>query len=271
MAMLKTLVSLNPDLASSIALRYACRMGTVVKMALQTIHVEDPAASGHPPGTGWVRRTWEKALLKAGEEEIAQLIQAERSSCPPLAATKMVIGDPEEEILRELDRESYDLFIEGTLYSFSSTSFNKKIRSRLYRHASCPVILVKNLMDLKRIAILLGADMDPVSVVTPFLKIFSEGVFDVDLLYYRFHEGGGPTFQKQEGAEGVLSAGRKLLIEGGGIPKECRVIEDSPEKLSDLFRDYGLVVSSVHGVASKKSHLTELLHRMPSPILFCPQ
>jgi hypothetical protein len=271
MAMLKTLVFLNADLASSIALRYACRMGAVVEMSLQTIHVEDPAASGHPPGTGWVRRTWERSLLKAGEEEISRLIQAEASSCPPLAATMMLIGDPEEEILRELERGSYDLFIEGALYSFSSAGFYKKIRSPLYRHPSCPVILVKNLMNLNRIAILLGADMDPLSAVTTFLKIFHGSVIDVDLLYCRFQRSGGAMFEKQEDADSVLSGARKLLVEGGGVPKECRVIQDSPEKLIDLFKDYGLVVSSVQATAHKKSPLTELLHRMPSPILFCPQ
>jgi nucleotide-binding universal stress UspA family protein len=269
MAMLKTLVFLNPDLASSIALRYACRMGATLKMALQTIHVEDPAASGHPPGTGWVRRTWEKSLLKAGEEEIAQLIQAERSSCPPLAPTKMLIGDPEEEILRELERESYDLFIEGALYSYSSTSFYKKIRSRLYRHAPCPVILVKNLMNVNRIAILLDEDTVPVTVVKPFLKIFKEGAQDVDLLYCKFQQSGGPTFHKEEDGDSVLAAARKLLVEGGVAPKTSRIIQQGSENLSDLFKDYGLVVSSIQAAANKKGPLAELLHRMPSPILFC--
>jgi nucleotide-binding universal stress UspA family protein len=267
--MLKTLVFLNADLASSIALRYACRMGAMVKMTLQTIHVEDPAASGHPPGTGWVRRTWEKSLLKAGEEEIAQLIQAERSSCPPLAPTKMLIGDPDEEIIRELERESYDLFIEGTLYSFSSTSFYKKLRSRIYRHAPCPVVLVKNLMNLDRMAVLLGAGMDPAPVITTFLSVFQEGAFDLDLLYYQFQQSGGPASQKEEDPDRVLSAARSLLVEGGKLAKECRVIQDSPENLSDLFKGYGLVVSSIHAVVNKKSPLTELLHRMPSPIFFC--
>ena len=60
--MLRALVALESDLASSIALRYACQMANIVGMALQTIHVEDADAEGHAPGTGWVRRSWEKAL-----------------------------------------------------------------------------------------------------------------------------------------------------------------------------------------------------------------
>jgi hypothetical protein len=268
MAMLKTLVSLNADLASSIALRYACQMANIVGMELQSIHVEEPGAEGQPPGTGWVRRTWEQALLKTGEEEIAQLIEAERSSCPPLPPTKMFIGDREEEIFHELERESYDLFVEGTLYTFSPANFYKKIRSRLYRSSSCPIILVKNLMNLTRVVLLFGLGVDPSSVVGTFLKTFEGAEVDVDLFYYKFPQGGATPLQEEKDPDIILSTARKLLADGGRTSKEYRVIQDAPEKLRDLFKDYGLVVSSVQRIANKKSPLTELLHRIPSPILF---
>ena len=265
--MLKTLVSLNADLASSIALRYACQMANMVGMELQTIHVEEPGAEGQAPGTGWVRRTWEQALLKTGEEEIAQLIQAEKSSCPPLPPTKMCIGDREEEIYHELERESYDLFVEGTLYTFSSANFYKRIRSRLYRNPPCPIILVKNLMSLTRVALLLGSEVDPSDVVGKFLKTFEGAEVDVDLFYYKFEQGGAPL-QEDKAPDTILSTASSLLGEGGRRSKESRVIQDAPENLRNLFKDYSLVVSSVQDIAHKKSPLTELLHRIPSPILF---
>jgi len=99
--MLRTLVYLDADLASSIALRYACQLTRVVDMKLHTFHVEEPDHDGHAPGTGWVRRTWESMVLKTGEFEIAQLIKAEKASCPKLDTPKMLIGDRENEILRE--------------------------------------------------------------------------------------------------------------------------------------------------------------------------
>jgi hypothetical protein len=267
--MLTTLVALDTDLASSIALRYACQMAKIVKMALQTIHVEDADAERHSPGTGWVRRTWEKALLKTGEEEIAQLIQAERSSCPRLPATKMVLGDRDEEILRELEREPYDLFIEGMLYTYSSTNFYKKIRSRLYRNASCPVILVKNLLDLNRIVLVLDPTVDPSSVVRTFLKIFKDAAIDLDLLYFRFQDDDGTTRQEDTNSDAVLSHAGKLLADGGRSPKSSRVIQGTPERPDELFKDYGLAVSSMHHVKHKKSPLGDLLYRIPSPLLLC--
>jgi len=264
--MLKALVSLDADLASSIALRYACQMANMVEMELQAIHVEEPGAEGPPPGTGWVGRTWEKALLETSEDEILQLILAEKSSGMPLAATKMCLGDREEKILNELKEKSYDLFIEGTLYSFSSASFYKKIRSPLYRNASCPIILVKNFMSLTRIALLFGFGVDHSSVVESFLRIFEKADVDVDLLYGELRQGGGTPLGEKDPDE-TLSKARKLLVEGGRTWKECRVIQVSPETVGDFFKHYGLVVSSVQHAMNRESPLTELLDRVPSPIL----
>jgi hypothetical protein len=267
--MLTTLVALDADLASSIALRYACQMANIVETALQTIHVEDAEAGGHSPGTGWVRRTWEKALLRSGEEEIAQLVQAERASCPRLPATKMVLGDRDEEILRELEREPYDLFVEGMLYTYSSANFYKKIRSALYRKAPCPVILVKNLLNLSRIVLVLDSAMDRSSAVRTFLKIFKDAAIDLDLLYFKFQNDGGTTRPEDADSDAVLSHAGKLLADGGRSPKSSRVIEGTPERLDELFKDYGLAVSSMDHVTNKKSPLGDLLYRIPSPLLLC--
>lgn len=52
--MIKTLVSTNADLATSIALRYACQLADLTGMVLQTMPVVEPEQEGHSPGTGWV-------------------------------------------------------------------------------------------------------------------------------------------------------------------------------------------------------------------------
>ena len=44
--MIHSLISLNADLASSIALRFACRLTQFVDMRLQTIHVEEVEKEG---------------------------------------------------------------------------------------------------------------------------------------------------------------------------------------------------------------------------------
>ena len=267
--MLRALIALESDLASSIALRYACQMAKMVGMTLQTIHVEDTDAEGHAPGTGWVRRSWEKALKKEGEEQIAQLIRAERSSCSSMPATKVVLGDRDEEVLRELHLESYDLYVEGMLHTYSSTNFFKRIRSRFYREAPCPILLVKNLLNLNRVALVLDVAMDPSSPVRTFLKIFEGVVIDLDVLCFRFGTEGGTTGEEKVRSDEIMSHVRKLLDEGGQSPKSCQAIQGIPARVEGLFKDYGLAVSSVYDAANKKSPLADLLYHVPSPLLLC--
>jgi len=265
--MLRTLVYLNADLASSIALRYACQLTHVIKMNLHTVHVEEPDHDGYAPGTGWVRRTWEDAMLKTGEFEIAQLIKAEKSSCPRLGPTKMLVGDRENEILREIQRESYDLFVEGSLHSFTPKKLYDKIHSRLYRHIPCPVMVVKNLVNLEKIALIVREEVEYKKSVSMFLKIFSGAKLNLDLIYCKFQEPGELSFKGQKDANGILNAIKKNLIEQDWNPGDCRTIQGAPEEIGDALRDYGLVASPLHHSISKKSPMFQLLNHIPSPIL----
>ena len=70
MHMIRALIFVDNRLASSIALRYACRLANVSGMDLQTIYIEEPEHEDRPPGTGWVKSTWEKGLLVSAGAEI---------------------------------------------------------------------------------------------------------------------------------------------------------------------------------------------------------
>jgi len=269
--MLRTLVYLDADLASSIALRYACKLTQGIDTKLHTVHVEEPDQDGHAPGTGWVRRTWESAMLKTGEFEIAQLIKAEKSSCPMLGAPKMLVGDRENEILREIQRESYDLFVEGLLHSFTGKKLYDKINSRLYRHIPCPVIVVKNLVNLEKIALIVRDEVESKQLVSTFLKIFKGTKLNLDLIYCEFQESGKLSSKGKADANGTLNAVEKILLEQNWHPGDCRTIQGTPEEIGDVLRDYGLVASPLHHSISKKSNWFQLLSHIPSPILICWQ
>ena len=269
--MLRTLVYLDADLASSIALRYACQLTQVVDMKLHTFHVEEPDHDGHAPGTGWVRRTWESAMLKTGEFEITQLIKAEKSSCPTLGAPKMIVGDRENEILREVQRESYDLFVEGSLHSFTAKKLYDKIHSRLYKHIPCPVIVVKNLVNLEKIALIVRGEEESNKLVSLFVKIFSGAKLNLDLIYCKFQEPGKLSSKGIADPNGTLNAVKKNLMEQNWHPKDCRTIQGAPEEIGDVLRDYGLIAFPLHHSINKKSNWFQLLSHIPSPILICWQ
>lgn len=266
--MIKVLVSVDADLASSIALRYACQMADLIGMELQTIHVEEPGKEGYSPGSGWVRQTWEAALLETGREEINRLIKAEKTSCPVLGPPKMFVGDRDEEILRELQRGSYDLFVEGALYTFSAANFYKKIRSRLYRYAPCPVILVKNLVNLQRVVIVMTGNENVRRLISSFLRIFQGRKVEVDLLSCEFEKTVEPkVYKERKNSDAGLQSAEKILAERGWKPGESRAVQGTPEELGHLLKDYGLTVSSIHREGGKKSDFLDLLSRSPSPTL----
>ncbi len=264
--MTKTLVYINPDLASSIALRYACKLAKLTGMALQTMHVVEPEQEGSTPGTGWVRRTWEKGLLETAQMEISRLINAERASCHSLGAPKMNIGICEDEILRELQEEGYDLYVEGALYSFDPSGLSRRIRSKLYREAPCPILLVKNLVSPKKIVLMLDDETDPDALISTFLALSSGADIKPDLLHYRFQASPSTTHDSRNE---ILNSAEKMLSAKGCSVIEKRAVHDSPARVSEHLKDYGLVVLSLSGKKSTKKPLVELLNMVPSAILMC--
>jgi hypothetical protein len=240
-------------------------------MKLHSLHVEEPDQDGHAPGTGWVRRTWENTMLKTGELEIAQLIKAEQSSCPTLGAPKMLIGDRENEILREIQRESYDLFVEGSLHSFTTQKLYDKLHSRLYRLIPCPVIIVKNLVNIEKVALIVRKEIEPKKLISMFLNIFKGAKLKLDLIYCEFQEPGQLSFNTKKEINGSLSATKEILVENQCPPENCLTIQGAPEEIGDMLRDYGLLACPLHHTISKKSNWFQLLSHIPSPILICWQ
>lgn len=265
--MIRALVSLDVDLASSIALRYACQMAKLVEMELQPIHVEEPGREGRLLGTGWVERTWERALAKGGLEGVNRLIATERGSCPAIFAPKISVGDPQDEILRELKEETYDLFVKGELYTFTSTKFHARILSRLFRNAPCPVMVVNNLVPLQRVSLLLeeGAEIQP--LIGTFVKLLGTADVVPDLLYCKFRPSRRPAFHRAEDPETILRAAEEMLSRQGRRPGKSEIKEEDPDKLGDLMGDYGLVMTSIHHDLGRKDPMAELLSHTPSPIL----
>lgn len=267
--MIKVLVAVDSDLASSIALRYGCQLASLMETELQTIHVKEPGLEGPATGVGWARRTWEKELMQKGKEEIAQLLKAESSFCPVLSKPLIFVGDREEEILNELQRGAYDLFVEGFSSVSSSAKLYQKIHSSLYKHMDCPFILVKNLLPLQKVLFLLRDEVDPHRLLSTFLRIFREAKIGVDLLSYEFQQTGLILSQGEEQWNGRIKDTVNLLASEGWTPGESRVAQGTPAELGEHLQEYGLVLASLDRSCSKKSQLLALLDRISSPVLVC--
>jgi nucleotide-binding universal stress UspA family protein len=268
--MIKILVAVDADLASSIALRYACQLASLMEVELQTIHVKEPELEGPATGAGWARRTWEKELLRKGKSEIAQLLKAESSSCPVLSEPLISVGDRDEEILHELQQGGYDLFVEGFPSLSTSSHLYQKMHSRLYQHIPCPFIMVKNLVSLRKVLLLLADEIDTQRLLSAFFKVFGGARLEADLVFCGFQQSGKQVSQREkEWDAGIQSAQASLAAEGWS-PQESRVLRGTPEELSAYFEDYeGLVVAAPDRGMGKKSQVLALLGLVPSPIFLC--
>jgi len=277
--MINALVSLNADLASSIAFRYTCRLMEYVDMRLQTIHVEEADKEGFPPGSGWIRSTWEKGLLQTAREDIAQLINTEKSTCPPLDAAIVRIGEHDDELLHEIEKKSYDLFVEGVLSSFQAHSFYQKMRSKLYRFAPCPILLVKNLVQPNRVALLFEDMSDIQPLASTVSTLFGPKKATLDLVHFGFKTPDKPALRipvhdepmptGHENAAKLLDAAKDLFTERGWVPNGTWIVQDTSRKISEFLSDFGLVGACIPRNVNKDSHLLDLLSDIPSAMLLC--
>jgi hypothetical protein len=275
--MINALVSLNADLASSIAFRYACRLMEHVEMRLQAIHVEEVGKESFPPGSGWVRHTWENGLTQTARHEVAQLMTAEKGACPTLPAPVVRIGEYDDELLKEISEKAYDLLIEGMLNSFHAHPFHKKMRSKLYKYATCPILLVKNLVKPERVALLLSEEADASPVVSTFSRLFGTREICVDLVSAAFTKPGESDFLEKLPGDGsgdgraqkTLASAQALLAEKGRHAETTWSIRDTAEKISEFLSGYGLVGACHPRSVNRYSAILNLLDRIPSAVLLC--
>jgi hypothetical protein len=152
--MIRTLVSIEVDLASSMAIRYACQLGNLIPMELQPVYVKGYPFEEPVTGIGWVRHTWEKELVKEGKEEISEMIAAEMDTCPVLQEPRVIFGDREKELAHLMETEPFDLYVEGAPFPFTPTTVAKRLQLKFYQHLTCPFIWLRILRPIHKVLVL---------------------------------------------------------------------------------------------------------------------
>jgi hypothetical protein len=186
----KTLLALDENLASSIALGYAFRLAGSIPMQVRAGHVQVPDSGNHFFGGGWLRRTWENGLREAGYQTVRRLMDKEKVPCSFVGSPRIFVGGREESLLEELQTECYDLFIEGNLNTPDVADFNALISSPLYSKSPCPILVVKKMVASDRVALLCGDGVDHKTVIPKAISLLNSNGFSFDLIFYRYRETG---------------------------------------------------------------------------------
>jgi hypothetical protein len=262
MQMLKALIPIELNLGSNIALRYACQKAKLLDIGLQPIHVEEPDDKSHSANSGWIRRTWESGLEDAGRAEVQRILDGEKLDCLIVPHPIVSVGDREEEILRELQRVRYDIFVEGMVSNFNPTVFRNLLRSKLYKRMPCPALIVKNLITSNSVLLLADARVEPAWLANQFQRMFPKSKVEFDLALYA-----ADARQRGVDPQELLESIVRLLEAKGAVPNQTLVLEERPEDSGEELGRYGLVAAVVDRRSSRKSPLMEALARTPSPLL----
>lgn len=262
--MLKTLLFVNEDLASSIALRFTNYLNKFIGLSLFVTHVEEPDEK-EQVGTGWVRRTWEDGVASSGKRLINRMLRTENIDCPLAGRPKVFVGDRDKEIIYELRNGLYELFIKGYLDSSDPEQFYDLISSPLFTETACPVLVVKNLSLSKKCALLCAESVDPTVLVQKSMAILGDSSLELDIIYFKFKENETLIpLDKQEGGS-LLQEVESLVVATGTKVNQVTVLSGTPEQVGDHLKEYALVASTMP--SRKSMHMYALAHSLASVLL----
>lgn len=252
--MLKTLLYINEDLASSIALRYTAYLNKFIPLSLFVTHVEEPDEN-KKIGTGWVRHTWEDGVTSSGKRLVERMLATENIDCPLAGRPKVFVGDREKEITYEISNGLYQLFIEGYLNTGTPEHFYELISSSPYTTTSCPILVVKNLSISKKCVLLCADSVDSKTLVERSMEILGESTFSIDIVYFKYKENEQlVTLTPDEGGSHLREA-ETLLTKHGKTVENVAVLSGTPEHVAEYLKDYALVVSTLPARKSMRMYV----------------
>jgi hypothetical protein len=158
--MLNLLVAIDRSLEASFALRTACLFGT--DLNIQPIYVFEPPGRDLAFGAGWARKSWERETSRQAEENIEDLVQAERSQCSNIHDPVVLTGDPIQEPAEYFWSGNFDLLAVGAPFRGMAPLTLCRRFGHVARkeHRTLPLLVVRHLKSIEKIVALTdGSDL----------------------------------------------------------------------------------------------------------------
>jgi hypothetical protein len=230
--LIKTIVSIEVDLAASRAIRFACQLGNFIPLEIHPVYIKEAPPRNLTIGSGWARRHWEKELVQEGKAEISELITSEIDYCPVLQDPRVVYGDRDSEILKILDKEPFDLYVEGAHFPWNPTALYQRINSSLFQRAHMPMALAPVLRKIYKLLVLCLDPRGTEALGQGLARLWAGSSIPASLAV--------PAGRESELQSPVDQARRELTEAGCQV--ELLAGFNYPGPLSDqYFRDYGVL------------------------------
>jgi len=256
---IKTVVSIELDLAASRAIRFASQLNYFVPMEILPVYVKALPPRDLSIGSGWVRRHWEQELVQEGKAEIIEMISSEWEFSPTLKEPLVAYGDRERELLKIMEADGFDVFVDGEPLEWTPANLYYKVHSKLW-HRFPGVIGVARV--LRRINQLLILCTDPVGVgplTQSMAHLWARGSLPVTLAV---------PHKAPEALAREAARGEEVLAQAG-----CQVslFQDFPyypePPTSGYLREYGLVAVALPRGLKKDSPQLAWLSQVRVPLL----
>ena len=259
--MVKTLVAIEVDLASSFAIRYACQLGNLIQMEIHPIYVKFPSPEIPMTGVGWVRHTWEQEVVETGKAEIQEVLASETESCPVLQKPRVIYGDRESELLHLVEQEPFDLYIEGAPFPFTPATIYKRLHAKFYQRLTCPLIWLRGVRKINRVLALCFDSAGTQALIEPLRGLFAGSAVPLQLVYPSTKRGSDDMQAATRKAVADLSAKGCQASQGEALSLESR---DPPP---DLVKDSGLLAFALNRGIRKDTPELTWLARVSTPLL----
>ena len=262
--MIKTLVAIEVDLASSMAIRYACDLGNLIPMELYPVYVKAPPPEVPVTGTGWVRHTWERQIVEMGREEIHEMLGAEQGTGPRLQEPRVIYGDRDYELLKIVGQEPFDLYVEGAPYPFNLTNIQRRLHHKFYQKLACPLIWLRVLRKIHQ-AVVVCPDLAGARAILPAMEKLWAGCNTPLHLALPPQEGyGGPGDALRDEARKALAT-----MEAAGCAVEVKEVADWSSGGPDpaMLKDYGLLAVPLERNVKKDHICLQWLAQVKNPLM----
>jgi hypothetical protein len=257
--MIKTLVAIEVDLASSLAIRYACQLGHLMDVELHPVYVKAPPPEVPATGSGWVRHTWEREILAMGKEEIQEMLAGEMESCPQLQEPQVIYGDREYELLKIMEREPFELYVEGAPYPFTAVNIHRRLNTKFYQRVRTPLIWLRLLRKIGQVLVPCFDVQGARAAMQSLQKVWAGCAVP---LHFCLAPGAGEAVQQEvrKGQEGLQAAGCRVVQRD-----DLLMFADGPAP--EVLKDYGLVVVALERGVKKDSPRLQWLTQVKAPMM----
>jgi hypothetical protein len=168
----------------------------------------------------------------------------------------VLYGDREYELLKIMEHEPFDLYVEGAPYPFTPANIHHRLHQKFYQHLGPPLIWLRILRKINQLLVVCQDPKDVKALAPAVRKLWTGCPTPI-------HLGVPPPAGYGEVLRRVVAAAREELEAAG-----CQVsVKEIAPQTPEVTKDYGLVAVSLERAVNKESPQLQWLSQMKAPLM----